>query len=137
MAKSSDVIVIRTFPSTADAEIAKSILDEAGIESMIRLLPRAPLCVMRWHEGATGTVEAGWYHPDRRADEEIEIYPALSGAELLVRTEDVDKASVALDRRNRRSNVAHYAVPAGLLSGSTGPACPFGGPCEGGRLALS
>jgi hypothetical protein len=34
--KSSELIAVSTFPSTADAQIAKGILDEAGIESMIR-----------------------------------------------------------------------------------------------------
>ena len=34
--KSSDLIVVATFRSTPDAQIAKGILDEAGIESMIR-----------------------------------------------------------------------------------------------------
>lgn len=32
----SDLIAISTFRSTADAQIAKGILDEVGIESMIR-----------------------------------------------------------------------------------------------------
>jgi hypothetical protein len=34
--KSSDLVVVSTFPSTADAESAKGILDEEGIDSMIR-----------------------------------------------------------------------------------------------------
>ena len=34
--KSSELIALSTFRSTADAQIAKGILDEAGIESMIR-----------------------------------------------------------------------------------------------------
>ena len=34
--KSSDLVVVSTFRSTADAQIAKGILDETGIESMIR-----------------------------------------------------------------------------------------------------
>ena len=34
--KSSDLVVVATFRSTPDAQIAKGILDEAGIESMIR-----------------------------------------------------------------------------------------------------
>jgi len=70
---SSDLITISTFRSTADAQIAKGILDEAGIESMIR------------------------------ADNAGGMYPAISGAELLVRSEDVDKAHDALHRRDRRA----------------------------------
>ena len=64
---SSDLIAVSTFRSTADAQIAKGLLDEAGIESMVR------------------TDNAGG------------MYPSLSGAELLVRSEDVDKAHEALD----------------------------------------
>ena len=71
---SSDLITISTFRSTADAQIAKGILDEAGIESMIR------------------------------ADNAGGMYPAIGGAELLVRSEDMDKAHDALHRRHRRSS---------------------------------
>jgi Putative prokaryotic signal transducing protein len=67
------LIAISTFRSTADAQIAKGVLDEAGIESMIR------------------------------ADNAGGMYPAISGAELLVRSEDIDKAHDALRRRDRRS----------------------------------
>jgi Putative prokaryotic signal transducing protein len=70
---SSDLIAISTFRSTVDAQIAKGILDEVGIESMIR------------SDNAGG------------------MYPAISGAELLVRSEDSDKARDALDRRHRPS----------------------------------
>jgi len=70
---SSDLITISTFRSTAEAEIAKGILDEEGIESMIR------------------------------ADNAGGMYPAISGAELLVRSEDVDRAHDALHRRHRRA----------------------------------
>jgi hypothetical protein len=72
MAKPSDLIALSTFRSTTDAQIAKGILDESGIESMIR------------------------------ADDAGGMYPAIGGAELLVRTEDVDKANDALHRRHRR-----------------------------------
>jgi len=72
--KSSDVVAVSTFRSTADAQIAKGILDESGIESMIR------------SDNAGG------------------MYPALAGADLLVRTEDVEKATEALRRRHRRSS---------------------------------
>lgn len=71
---SSDLITISTFRSTADAQLAKGILDEAGIESMIR------------------------------ADNAGGMYPALSGAELLVRSEDVDRAHDALHRRDRQAH---------------------------------
>lgn len=67
--KSLDLVVVSTFRSTPDAQIAKGILDEAGIESMIR------------------------------ADNAGGMYPAISGAELLVRTEDVQKANEALTGR--------------------------------------
>jgi hypothetical protein len=72
--KSSDLAVVSTFPSTVDAQIAKGILDEVGIESMIR------------------------------ADNAGGMYPAISGAELLVRTEDLEKANDALHRRHHPSN---------------------------------
>ena len=72
--KSPDLVVVATFRSTPDAQIAKGILDEAGIESMIR------------------------------ADNAGGMYPAISGAELLVRTEDVQKANEALKRRHHPSN---------------------------------
>ena len=62
----SDLVVVSRFRSPADAEIAKGILDEAGIESMIR------------SDNAGG------------------MYPAMAEAELLVRTEDLDRASDAL-----------------------------------------
>lgn len=65
---SSDLVVVSTFPSAADAQIAKSVLDRAGIESMTR------------------------------ADNAGGMYPALSRVELLVRAEDVQKASGALSR---------------------------------------
>ena len=72
--KSSDLVVVATFRSTPDAQIAKGILDEAGIESMIR------------------------------ADNAGGMYPAISGPELLVRTEDVQTANEALNRRHNPSN---------------------------------
>ena len=64
--KSSELVAVSTFRSTADAQIAKGILDEAGIESMIR------------SDNAGG------------------MYPALDGADLLVRAEDLIKANEAL-----------------------------------------
>ena len=70
---SSDLVVVSTFTQVADAQVAKGILDETGIESMIR------------------------------ADNAGGMYPALGRAELLVRAEDVDKANEALGRRHHRS----------------------------------
>jgi len=70
--KSLDLVAVETFRSTADALVAKGVLDEAGIESMIR------------SDNAGG------------------MYPAIGGTDLLVRTEDVDKATDALHRRHRR-----------------------------------
>jgi hypothetical protein len=69
--KSSELIAISTFRSTSDTQIAKGIVDEAGIKSMIR------------SDNAGG------------------MYPAISGADLLVRAEDVEKAAEALRRRRR------------------------------------
>ena len=66
--KSSALIAVSTFRSTADAQIAKGILDQVGIDCMIR------------------------------ADNAGGMYPAISGAELLVRAQDVDKAHDALHR---------------------------------------
>jgi Putative prokaryotic signal transducing protein len=64
--KSPELVSVGTFRSIADAQIAKGILDEAGIESMIR------------SDNAGG------------------MYPAIDAAYLLVRAEDVDKADEAL-----------------------------------------
>lgn len=64
--KSSDLFAVSTFRSMADAQVAKGILDEAGIESMIR------------SDNAGG------------------MYPALAGADLLVRTEDAGRAANVL-----------------------------------------
>ena len=72
--KPSDLTAVSTFPSAADAQIAKGILDEVGIESMIR------------------------------ADNAGGMYPAIGGVELLVRAEDVEKANDALHRRHHRSS---------------------------------
>jgi hypothetical protein len=74
MSKASELVAVATFRSTADALIAKGILDEVGIESMI--------------------------HSDNAGG----MYPALAGADLLVRAEDVTKANEALHRRHRRSD---------------------------------
>ena len=70
--KSSELFAVSTFRSAADAQIAKGILDEVGIASMIR------------SDNAGG------------------MYPAIGGADLLVRAEEVEKATEALQRRHRR-----------------------------------
>ena len=69
--KSSELVVVSSFRSVADAQIAKGILDEAGIESMIR------------SDNAGG------------------MYPAIAGAELIVRAEDAGRAGAALQERLR------------------------------------
>jgi len=63
----ANLIVVSTFPSTADALIAQGVLTDAGIDSMIR------------SDNAGG------------------MYPALAGADLLVREEDAEKAVEALE----------------------------------------
>jgi Putative prokaryotic signal transducing protein len=70
---SSELVAVSTFRSTADAQIAKGVLDEEGIDSMIR------------SDNAGG------------------MYPALAGADLLVRSEDLAKATEALNRRYSQS----------------------------------
>ena len=67
----SDVIPIATYRSTADAWIAKAILNEVGIDSMIR------------------------------ADNPAGPYRGISGVELLVSLEDAHEASEALHRRHQ------------------------------------
>jgi putative signal transducing protein len=64
--KSSDLIAVSTFASTAEAEIARGVLDAAGIESMIR------------------------------ADNAGGMYPSLAAIQLLVRLEDAENAIAAL-----------------------------------------
>jgi hypothetical protein len=64
--KSNDLVAVSTFRSAAEAQIAKGVLDEAGIESMIR------------SDNAGG------------------MYPAIGGAELIVRVADAEKAAEAL-----------------------------------------
>jgi Putative prokaryotic signal transducing protein len=67
---SSELVVVSTFRSTADAQLAKGILDGAGIESMVR------------SDNAGG------------------MYPAIAGADLLVRIDDVEEARDALQGRD-------------------------------------
>ena len=68
-----ELVSVVTCRSAADAQIAKGVLDEAGIDSMIR------------------TDDAGG------------MYPAIGGAELLVRSEDVAAARDALRPRHQAS----------------------------------
>jgi len=72
MLKSAELVAVSTFRSIADAQIAQGILDEVGVESMIR------------SDNAGG------------------MYPALAGADLLVKADDVERAKEALQRRHRR-----------------------------------
>lgn len=67
-----ELVSVGTFPLVAEAQIAKGVLDDAGIESMIR------------SDNAGG------------------MYPALGAAMLLVRPEDADRAVEALNRRHHR-----------------------------------
>ena len=69
--KHPELIAVETFRSPADAQIAKGILDEAGIESMIR------------SDNAGG------------------MYPSIGGTDLVVRAEDLEKATDELRRRRR------------------------------------
>lgn len=68
--KASELVVVSTFRSTTDAQLAKGILDGAGIESMVR------------SDNAGG------------------MYPAIAGADLLVRIDDVEEAREALQERD-------------------------------------
>ena len=67
-----ELVTIEVFRATTDAEIAQGVLDEIGIESIIR------------SDNAGG------------------MYPAIDGAALLVRSEDAKKAQEALGRRHSR-----------------------------------
>jgi hypothetical protein len=72
MPGTSELVVVSTFRSVAEAVIAKGILDEVGIESIVR------------SDNAGG------------------MYPALAGADLLVRADDIERANDALHRRHQR-----------------------------------
>ncbi len=61
--KSPDLIVLSHFPSVADAQIAKGVLDQAGIHAIIR------------------TDNAGG------------MFPPLGSVELIVRAEDLERAN--------------------------------------------
>ena len=70
MKAQDELVPVSTFRSVADAQIAKGILDEVGIPSIIR------------SDNAGG------------------MYPALDSADVLVRAEDSEKATEALNRRH-------------------------------------
>jgi hypothetical protein len=61
----SELVAVSTFPSVVDAEIARGMLKEVGIQSIVR------------------------------SDSPV-MYPAIGGAELLVRVEDIERATEAL-----------------------------------------
>ena len=71
--ESSDLVVVSTFPSPADAQIAKGVLEDAGIESLVR------------------------------ADNAGGMIPALGGVDVLVRADAVQLANEALHRRHNRA----------------------------------
>jgi len=70
--KPTELVVLSTFRSVTDAQIAKGILDAVEIESTIR------------SDNAGG------------------MYPALDAADLLVRAADAERAREALGCRPRR-----------------------------------
>ena len=70
--KATELVVLSTFRSVTDAQIAKGILDAVAIESTIR------------SDNAGG------------------MYPALDAADLLVRADDAERAREALGGRPRR-----------------------------------
>ena len=69
--KSSELVSIETFQTSTEAQIAKGILDEVEIESMIR------------------------------SDDAGGMYPAMAGVQLVVRSEDAARAMEALHGRDR------------------------------------
>ena len=73
--KPEELVAVSTFRSTADAQIAKGILDDAGIESLIR------------SDNAGG------------------MYPAMAGAEILVHADDVNEATRALEAAQQGENL--------------------------------
>ena len=70
--KATGLVVLSTFRSVTDAQIAKGILDAVGIESTIR------------SDNAGG------------------MYPALDAAALLVRADDAERAREAIGGRHHR-----------------------------------
>ena len=68
MKHANDLILVSTFLSMADAQIAKGVVDAVGIQSLIR------------SDNAGG------------------MYPALAAVELFVRPEDAEVATATLQR---------------------------------------
>lgn len=66
----SELVVVRTFSNKFDADVAKSALDGAGIESMVRT-------------DASGNVQPGMW--------------MSNGVDLIVRSEDASAAGEILD----------------------------------------
>jgi hypothetical protein len=73
MSSQHELVTVSTFNSLADAQIARGILDEVGIQSLVR------------SDNAGG------------------MYPSLGSTDLVVRAEDLEKAMDALGRRHRKS----------------------------------
>lgn len=67
----SDLVAVSVFQSDVEAGIARDVLEDAGIESMIR------------------------------SDDIGGMYPGIAGVELLVRAEDLEKAREALQEPSR------------------------------------
>ena len=74
--KTGELVRVSVFPSLPDAQVAQGVLDEVGIESMIR------------SDNAGG------------------MYPALDSTALLVRSEDVATATEALSAPPDATEVA-------------------------------
>ena len=70
--KATELVVLSTFRSVTNAQIAQGILDEVQIESSIR------------------------------SDHAGGMYPALDSADLLVKADDAERAREALEHRHRR-----------------------------------
>ena len=67
MESENELVVVSTFRSTADAQIAQGLLNQVGIQSLVR------------SDNAGG------------------MYPALDSVELLVAAADVENATAALN----------------------------------------
>lgn len=65
----NDLVVVSTFPSVTDAEIARGVLEQIGVESVVR------------SDNAGG------------------MYPSLDSVALLVRPDDLERSTDALSQR--------------------------------------
>ena len=77
LTKSLNLIAVSTFRSQADAQKAKSVLDEAGIDSLVQADPT----IIRW--GPT----------------QGKHFAESNATQLMVRADDVDSAAIALSGR--------------------------------------